>query len=175
MNSNRLLIIMLFLGCLVLAPFANNENQSHLNSSSIPVVRKLTGGASESSELGPKMAFNQVRTINKREMLKKHFPDWERRINYQNQQLEFWQSGRRKIRDGKRAKLNEKQILQLFTRQEKDAFDYFNGTGFYNYHQDVKTPPNIFDTRSSFLLKVEKNREMREKFLKYYNRRKGAN
>jgi hypothetical protein len=161
-----------------LAPFANDEKQSHLNSSQIPLVLKLNGGGSnESSELGPKMASkqDQVRTSNKREMLKKHFPDWERRINYQNQQLEFWQSGRRKIRDGKRAKLNEKQILQLFTRQEKDAFDYFNGTGFYNYHQDVKTPPNIFDTRSSFLLKVEKNREMREKFLKYYNRRKGAN
>ena len=146
MNSNRLLIIMLFLGCLFLAPL-----------------------------LGPKMASNQVRRINKREMLKKHFPDREERINYQNQQFEFWQSGKRKIRDGKRVKLNEKQILQLLTRQEKDAFDYFNGTGFYKYYQDVKTPPNVFDTRSSFLLKVEKNREMREKFLKYYNRREGAN
>ena len=86
MNSNRLLIIMLFLVCLFVAPFANNEkqSQSHLNSSRIPVVIKLTGGASESSELGPKMDFNKVRTINKREMLKKHFPDWEERINYQN-------------------------------------------------------------------------------------------
>ena len=37
------------------------------------------------------------------------------------------------------------------------------------------TPPNIFDTRWSFLLKVEKNKNMRENFLKSYNRRKSEN
>ena len=41
--------------------------------------------------------------------------------------------------------------------------------------RSLETPPNIYDTRSSFLLKVEKNREMRENFLKAYNRREGAN
>ena len=49
MNFNRLLIIMLFLGCLVLAPFANNEKQSDLTSSQIPLVLKLNGGESNES------------------------------------------------------------------------------------------------------------------------------
>jgi hypothetical protein len=61
MNSNRLLIILLFFGCLFSAPFANDEKQSHLNSSQLPLVLKLNGGGSnESSELGPKMASKQV-------------------------------------------------------------------------------------------------------------------
>jgi len=54
--------------------------------------------------------------------------------------------------------------------QEQDAFDYFNGTGVYKNHQNPKTLPNIFDTRQSFLLKME-DREMRETFLKSYNNR----
>ena len=37
---------------------------------------------------------------------------------------------------------------------------------FISYYQSLETPPNIYDTRSSFLLKVEKNQEMRENFLK---------
>ena len=50
-------------------------------------------------------------------MLRKHFPDWEERMDYQS----------------------------------------------------LETPPNIFDTRWSFLLKVEKNKNMREKL---YSKRK---
>ena len=56
------------------------------------------------------------------------------------------------------------------TSQEQDAFDYFNGTGFYKNHQNPKTLPNIFDTRQSFLLKME-SREVRETFLNSYNNR----
>ena len=32
-------------------------------------------------------------------MLEKYFPDWTERMNYQNQQFEFLQSGRKKIRE----------------------------------------------------------------------------
>ena len=56
------------------------------------------------------------------------------------------------------------------TAQEQDPFDYFNGENFYSYQQNLKTPPNIYDTRWSFLLKMKENPEMREKFLKAYNR-----
>ena len=173
MNSNRLLIILLFFGCLFSAPFANDEKQSHLNSSQIPVVLKLNGGGSnESSELGPKMASkqDQVRTSNKREMLKKHFPDWEERINYQKKQEKNYRSALNRI-----AEANRLRVKLKLPAQEQDALDYFNGENFYSYHQSLETPPNIYDTRSSFLLKVEKNREMRENFLKAYNRREGAN
>jgi hypothetical protein len=39
----------------------------------------------------------------------------------------------------------------LLNQNEKDALDYFNGRGFYEYHQNPKIKPNIFDTRQSFL------------------------
>lgn len=104
-------------------------------------------------------------------MLEKYFPDWTERLNYQNQQFEFLQSGRKKIREANKLKMNESQKLKLLTPQEKDAFDYFRGTGFYQSHQDVSTPPNIFDTRDTFLKKMQ-NFEMRNKFLNTYNKRK---
>ena len=46
---------------------------------------------------------------------------------------------------------------------------------YYRYYQSLETPPNIFDTRWSFLLKVEKNKNMRDNFLKSYNRRESEN
>jgi hypothetical protein len=127
MNSNRLLIILLFLGCFFLAPFANDEKQSHLNSSQIPLVLKLNGGGSnenQSSELGPKMVSNQdqVRTSNKREMLKKHFPDWEERINYQKKQEKNYRSALNRIAEANRLRVKLKLKL---TSQEQDALDYF--------------------------------------------------
>ena len=61
MNFNRVLIIFLLFGCLVLSPLASHEKQSHRNSSQIPLVLKLTsGGSNESPELSPKMGSNQV-------------------------------------------------------------------------------------------------------------------
>jgi hypothetical protein len=60
-----------------------------MNSRQIPLILKLNGVGSDNNqllELGPKMISNQVRTSNKREMLKKHFPNWEERINYQKKQ-----------------------------------------------------------------------------------------
>lgn len=61
------------------------------------------------------------------------------------------------------------------TKDEQDSIDYFNGQNFYKYYQSLETPPNIYDTRWSFLLKVEKNKNMRENFLKTYNRRESEN
>jgi hypothetical protein len=104
-------------------------------------------------------------------MLEKFFPDWTERMNYQNQQFEVLQSGRKKIRIANKLGMNENQKLKLLTPQEKDAVDYFAGTGFYKFYQDVRTPPNIFDTRESFLEKMQ-DFEMRNKFLKTYNKRK---
>ena len=58
----------------------------------------------------------------------------------------------------------------MLTEDEKDALDYFGGTGFYKYYQDLNTPPNRFDTREKFLNKMQ-DYEMRNNFLKAYNRR----
>ena len=62
------------------------------------------------------------------------------------------------------------EVFTLITRL-KDAFDYFNGTGFYTSHQDPKFMYNIYDTRKSFLVKM-RNSEMRQKFLNSYNKQK---
>ena len=63
----------------------------------------------------------------------------------------------------------------LYTKQELDAINYFQGTGLYSYYQNLETPPNIFDTRWSFLLKMEKNKDMRENFLESFNKIKSEN
>jgi len=99
-------------------------------------------------------------------MLRKHFPDFEKRMDYQKQQEKIYRSGLARIAEAKRLRINYK-----LTKKEQDAFDYFTGENFYKYHQKLSTPPNIYDTRQSFLLKIEKNRDLREKFLKAYNRR----
>lgn len=54
------------------------------------------------------------------------------------------------------------------TKEEKSAIDYFNGKGIYKKWQDPQTPPNLLDTRKSFLKKME-NKKMRDKFLECYN------
>ena len=102
--------------------------------------------------------------------MKKHFPDWEGRINYQKKQEKNYRAALSRIAQAKRLRIKLKLPIH-----EQDAFDYFNGEGFYSSQQSLKTKYNIYDTRSSFLLKMEKNPEMREDFLKAYNRRYGAN
>lgn len=103
-------------------------------------------------------------------MLRKHFPDLEERMNYQKKQEKFYRSGLARITEAKRLRIKLK-----LTKQEQDAFDYVNGQNFYKSHQSLETPPNIFNTRWSFLLKMEKNKDMRENFLKTYNQRKSEN
>ena len=103
--------------------------------------------------------------------MKKHFPNWEGRINYQEKQEKNYRAALNRIAEAKRLRIKLKLPIH-----EQDALDYFNGEGsFYSHQQSLKTQYNIYDTRSSFLLKMEKNPEMREDFLKAYNRRYGAN
>lgn len=65
-------------------------------------------------------------------------------------------------------KIRSKENL-TFTDQEQDAIDYFAGKDFYKEQQDLRKNPNIFDNRQSFLFKM-RNKEMRDNFLKSYNR-----
>lgn len=85
-------------------------------------------------------------------------------------QEKIYRSALARIAEAKRVRVKFKP-----NKQEQDAFDYFNGQNFYKYYQSLETPPNIYDTKWSFLLKVEKNKNMRENFLKSYNRRKSEN
>lgn len=88
----------------------------------------------------------------------------DKRVNYQNQQVKFFQSRIKKFAEAKRVRMPNRIKL---TPQEQDVFDYFHGTGFYKDYQNPKTSPNIFDTRKSFLLKMQ-DRDMRTKFLNSY-------
>jgi len=56
-----------------------------------------------------------------------------------------------------------------YTKEELDAISYFKGTGFYAQQQDPKMKPNIFDTRQTFLLKMQ-DKTVRKKFLESLNR-----
>lgn len=153
------ILLVLFLSWLVFSPVPEKSSQINPIGQTIVTTR---GGASDepTQNLAKKKFF--------REMLKQYFPDWDERVNYQNKQVEFYKSGLCRISEAKRVGMPNSLKL---TPQEADAFDYFRGTNFYKSHQNVKTPPNIFDTRRSFLLKME-NKEMRDKFLKAYNRKK---
>ena len=100
-------------------------------------------------------------------MLIIYFPDWEERMDSQKTQAKIYRSGLARIAEAIRAGVKIK-----VTKEQQDAFDYFNGQSFYKYYQSLKTPPNIYDTRLSFVLKIENNKNMRENFLKNYNQRK---
>ena len=175
MNLNQKLILGLSFGCVILSTLVDTNQKSNFNPSysSVQSVVTLNGGAHNgSSENTPKISVPQglEQTINRREMLRKHFPDWEERMDYQKKQKKIYRSGLARIAETKRVRVKFKP-----TKQEQDAFDYFNGQNFYKYYQSLETPPNIYDTRWSFLLKVEKNKNIRENFLKSYNRRKSEN
>jgi Lon protease-like protein len=100
--------------------------------------------------------------------LEKYFPDWEERMVYQENREKVYRRAMRKREEA--LKLRQKEDFNR-TRDEQDAIDYFLGMGFYQKYQDINREPNIFDTRSSFVLKMH-NSSAREKFLKSFNRSK---
>ena len=100
----------------------------------------------------------------------KYFPDFTERVEYQNRQFEFFQSSKKKLREADRLRLSAYFKSRILTHDEKDALDYFSGTGFYKSHQDLNTPPNLYDTRETFLAKMQDSK-MRNNFLKAYKQR----
>ena len=102
-----------------------------------------------------------------RRRLEQHFPDWDERIAFQEKQTKFYRSAMLKKRESKRLGLIDDS--RLYSVEELDALDYFNGEGCYAKFQDPHVAPNKFDTRKSFLLKMH-DTNAREKFLKSFNR-----
>lgn len=99
-------------------------------------------------------------------ILQKGFPDWERRIEYEQRQRELYESAQKKL---KMSPIGISSSDKLFSPEEKDAIAYFQGTGSYADCQRLEERPNVFDTRETFLLKMH-NPEMRENFLNGFNR-----
>ena len=108
--------------------------------------------------------------VGKKILLINLFPDSPERIAYQNEKRKFYKSGLAKFREAKKLRIPAEYVRESLTVSKKDAFDYFNGTGFYEEYQNPKTLPNIFDTRHSFLLKME-DRETINNFLNSSNNR----
>ena len=102
-------------------------------------------------------------------MLVKHFPDFDSRVSLEKQQAIIHQKAVKKIKEYQRISPLLNNYQKWLTDEEKSAINYFHGTGIYAKFQDPKIPPNILDTRKTFLKKME-NQDMREKFLETYNR-----
>ena len=69
--------------------------------------------------------------------LEKSFPDWLNRMKYKSYQFEFYESGIKKLREARRLIIASPE--KVLSSQEKDAIDYFKGTGFYEKYQHPKT------------------------------------
>lgn len=117
------------------------------------------GGGSDS--------LNSSSNIGLKILLENLFLDWPDRVSYQKQQEKFYQAGKKKLREANRLRMGDRIKL---TPQEKDAYDYFHGTGVSKDRQNPKNSPCIYDTRQSFLLKME-DPKMRTTFLNSYNNR----
>ena len=98
--------------------------------------------------------------------MEQHFPDWSKRVDYQNKQEKYKAAIKRK-QGIKRLRVLYKKAY--YPKEELDAMNYFQGTGFYSKQQDPKVKPNIFDTRQSFLLKMHDDK-LRNEFLDSFNR-----
>ena len=98
MNLNQKLILSLSFVCVILSQFVDTNDNSNFNlsSSSVQSIATLNGGAqNRSSENTPKISLPQAleQTINRRKMLRKHFLDWEERMDYQKKQEKIYRSG----------------------------------------------------------------------------------
>jgi hypothetical protein len=85
-------------------------------------------------------------------ILRKEFPDFKSRIEFEKYQLKFYNSARLKLYRNPSYSMKEK--MKLLSPEERNAIDYFTGQGFYRSQQDFKRRPNVFDTRESFLIKM---------------------
>ena len=141
----RIIIIFLF-GILVGLSLNNNSNSEfNSNENSITLVNSLRGGGNRKYPKNFDKNFHRI--------LRKGFPDSERRIEFEKSQLEFYNSARCKLHRAPIMSMENK--MKLLSPQERDAINYFTGQGFYRSQQDFRTKPNIFDTRESFLIKMD--------------------
>lgn len=97
--------------------------------------------------------------------LEKHFPDWDGRMNYQKKQEECYKAAMKKQKELRKLRIQDKPTN--YTKQELDAIAYFQGQGFYANEQNQKTKPNIYDTRQTFLFKMQ-DKTVRVRFLKSF-------
>ena len=64
---------------------------------------------------------------------------------------------------------NHDKRKEFLKTEELDSLNYICSTSPYNYYRNIKTPPNLFDTRESFLLKMH-DPMVRRKWLNTFNK-----
>lgn len=144
------------------ALFTESPSQSY----AYVVLQQARGGGTEDYPfLGKRKKFD----LDFHRQLEQNFPDDERRMDYQKNQEKFLKSAMRKKREIIRLRMREDP--KFYTKEERDAMDYFQGNGIYAKYQDKREKYNIFDTRQSFLLKMHDDK-FRNDFLNNLNRRK---
>lgn len=62
------------------------------------------------------------------------------------------------VKRGEALRLRQKENWNRI-KDEEDAIDYFCRIGFYRTHPDPSMSPNIFDSRKSFLIKMQHNKK----------------
>lgn len=107
------------------------------------VIEQISRGGGSKSDSNFDPAFHR--------RLEKYFPDWSERMAFQKKQEELYKLAMQKKREALKLRLKENFNR---TAKEQDAVDYFNGRGIYAKYQDIRTKPNRFDTRQSFLRKM---------------------
>ena len=123
-----------------------SENGS-LRGQSIEAIEVLRGGKRSKYPDNFDKNFHRI--------LRKGFPDFESRVEYEKKQRELYNSARKKLNMLPPAiTMSTIKKEETLSSQERDAIAYIEGTGFYSKQQDLRTKPNIFDTRETFLLKM---------------------
>ena len=111
--------------CLPSFPYENVVN--HRNQFVRQEILVLRAGGQDSTDRS---------SIGRKILLKNLFPDWPERVAYQKEQEKFYKSALAKLRESRKLSILDKSAEKLLTVQEKDAWNYFNGTGFYKMSSD---------------------------------------
>ena len=118
-------------------------------------ILRSDGSKSDSNSFGTLICLSERKNFDLAfdPLSEQSFPDWKERLDYQKTQEKFYISAIKKKYVLKKSRMLDNK--SYYTKEELNAMDYFHGTGFYQKQQDPKVKPNVFDTRQSFLRKME--------------------
>lgn len=159
-RSLKRIVIIFLLGFSIGLNINNNStSEFDSNKNSIILVNSFRGGGNRKYPPNFDRNFHRI--------LRKEFPDLKRRVEFEKSQLEFYNSARLKFYRAPVSFTMEEKMRMLLP-EERNAINYFTGQGFYRSQQDYRTPPNLFDTRESFLIKMH-DKANRDRVLKILN------
>ena len=97
------------------------------------------------------------------------FPDWEERRAYEAIQAKFYASAMAKKQQFKQTMMKKdvRVYTDIWSKEELNAINYYQGTGVFQKYQNPNVKPNIYDTRKTFILKM-RNQSMRLRFMRSY-------